>query len=101
MKDIRPFGWVIIGINALITINFFYGISGEENSTVIGLGFIFTLFILAIINIPLYIIYRITDKKKRQCPACGSKVPVGLTVCETCMFDFRKIAGGGPADAQD
>ena len=101
MKDIRPFGWVIIGINALIVVNFFYGISGEDDSTVIGLAFIFSLFISAIINIPLYIIYRITDKKKRQCPACGSKVPVGLTVCETCMFDFRKIAGGGSLESQD
>jgi hypothetical protein len=90
MKDIRPFGWVIISINALIIINFFYGISGVDDDTVIGLAFIFNLFLLAIINVPLYIIYRITDKKKRECPACGSKVPVGLTVCETCLHDFRK-----------
>lgn len=94
MKDIRPFGWVIIGINALIVFNFFYGIGSESDSTVVGIAFIFTLFILAIINIPLYIIYRVTDKKKRSCPACGSKVPVGLTVCEKCLYDFRKAASG-------
>ena len=95
MKNIRPFGWVIIAINALIVINFFYGVGSESDSTVVGIAFIFTLFILAIINIPLYIIYRVTDKKKRSCPACGSNVPVGLTVCEKCLFDFRKAATGG------
>ena len=29
----------------------------------------------------------------RTCPACGVKVPVGLTVCQKCLFDFRKQAG--------
>ena len=94
MRDIRPFGWVIIGINALIVFNFFYGISGEDDSTVIGITFIFSLFISAIINIPLYIIYRVTDTKKRQCPACGVGVQKGKTICPSCNFDFGKAATG-------
>ena len=49
---------------------------------------------MTVISIPLYIVYRITGKKGRVCPACGVKVPVGLTVCPKCLFDFRKIAGG-------
>lgn len=92
MRDIRPFGWVIIGVNALIVVNFFYGISGEDDSTVIGIAFVFSLFILAIINIPLYIIYRVTDTKKRQCPACGVGVKKGKTICPSCNFDFGKAA---------
>lgn len=91
MKNIRIFGWVIIAINVYIIFNFLLGVSGEDDATVTGLSFIFLMFILAVINIPLYVIYRITDKKKRDCPACGSKVPVGLTVCENCLFDFRKL----------
>ena len=94
MREIRPLGWVIIVINVLFIFNFFYGINGESDSTVVGITFMLTLFLMAIINIPLYIIYRVTDKKKRACPACGSRVPVGLTVCEKCLFDFRKMASG-------
>ena len=30
---------------------------------------------------------------RRVCPACGVNVPVGLTVCQKCLFDFRKMAG--------
>jgi len=48
---------------------------------------------MTVISIPLYIIYRITAKKGRVCPACGVNVPVGLTVCQKCLFDFRKMAG--------
>ena len=58
------------------------------------IGFFFTLFLMTVISIPLHIIYRVTGKKGRVCPACGVNVPVGLTVCPKCLFDFRKIAGG-------
>lgn len=95
MKNIRPFGWVIIALNLFFVFNFFSSIDPNESSTVTGLSFIFTFFVLVIIDIPLYIIYRITAKKGRECPACGSKVPVGLTVCEKCLYDFRKQATGG------
>lgn len=95
MKNVRPLGWVIIAINAYFIINFFTSLDSNESDTVVGFTFILTLFLLTIINIPLYIIYRVTGTKKRECPACGSKVPVGLTVCEKCLFDFRKQASGG------
>lgn len=94
MKNIRPFGWVIIVINAYFLINFFASLDTNEDDTVVGLTFIFTLVLLVIIDIPLYIIYRVTGTKKRECPACGSPVPVGLTVCEKCLFDFRRQASG-------
>lgn len=95
MKNIRPFGWVIIAINLFFVFNFFSSVDSNNSSTVTGLSFIFTFFVLVIIDIPLYILYRITAKKGRECPACGSKVPVGLTVCEKCLYDFRKQASGG------
>jgi hypothetical protein len=95
MKNIRPFGWVIIAINIFFVFNFFSSVDPNDSSTVTGLSFIFTFIVLVIIDIPLYIIYRITAKKGRECPACGSKVPVGLTVCEKCLYDFRKQATGG------
>ena len=93
MNNVRPFGWVIIGINALLLINFFTAIDENMSDLSLVLGFFFTLFLMTVISIPLYIIYRITGKKGRVCPACGVKVPVGLTVCPKCLFDFRNMAG--------
>jgi threonine/homoserine efflux transporter RhtA len=96
MKNIRPFGWVIIAINALYFISMIKTATNESDPTVAGIAFIFSLFFLAILDVILYVIYRVTGTKKRECPACGSKVPVGLTVCEKCLFDFRKQANGEP-----
>ena len=93
MKNIRPFGWVIIGINVLLLINFFSTLNSNTSDLTLIVGLLFTLFLMTLISVPLYIIYRITGKKKRVCPACGINVPVGLTVCEKCLFDFRKAAG--------
>jgi len=93
MKNIIPMGWVIIVVNALLLINYFTSVDPNDSDTVNGIGFIFTIFLMAIINVPLYIIYRVTGSKARTCPACGVKVPVGLTVCQKCLFDFRKQAG--------
>ena len=87
-------GWVIIVVNALLLINFFTSVDPNGSDTVTGVAFIFTVFLMAIINVPLYIIYRVTGNKGRTCPACGVKVPVGLTVCQKCLFDFRKQASG-------
>ena len=93
MKNVRPFGWVIIGINALILINFFSTVDNDSSDLAVGIGLMFTLFLMTVVSVPLYIIYRVTGKKGRVCPACGSNVPVGLTVCPKCLFDFRKITG--------
>lgn len=93
MKNVRPFGWVIIGVNVLLVLNFFSTIGSNPSDLAIGVGFLFTLFLMTVVSVPLYIIYRITGKKGRACPACGVNVPVGLTVCPKCLFDFRKMAG--------
>ena len=94
MKNIRPFGWVIIVLNAYFFISFFTGLDGTESETVLGLGFIFLIFWLAIMNTFLYVLYRITGGKKRECPACGVGVKKGLIVCPSCNFDFMKAAKG-------
>ena len=93
MKNVRPFGWVIIGINILLLLNFFTSLDGNSSDIAVTVGFLFTLLLMTVISVPLYIIYRITGKKGRACPACGVNVPVGLTVCQKCLFDFRKMAG--------
>jgi hypothetical protein len=98
MKNLRPFAWVIIALNAYFFLSFFMGIDGTESDTVVGLGFIVLIFWLAIMNTFLYVLYRITGGKKRDCPACGIGVKKGLTVCPSCNYDFMKAAGGEPQD---
>ncbi len=97
MKNIRPMGWLIIAFNAYYLYAFSKGvveISAEGGGdTAIGIYALFSLFVWAVINIILYILFKITAKKKRECPACGVKVPVGVTVCHKCSFDFKKQAG--------
>ena len=97
MKNIRPMGWLIIAFNAYYLYAFSKGIvdiSAEGGGdTAVGIYALFSLFVWAVLNIILYILFRVTAKKKRECPACGVKVPVGVTVCQKCLFDFKKQAG--------
>ena len=75
-------------------ISYFMDIDTSDSDASIGMGFIALMVVLTIINIPLYIIYKVIDKKaKRLCPACGVNVKVGLTICPMCKFDFLKSAG--------
>jgi hypothetical protein len=93
MKNIRPFGWVIIGLNAYFLISFFSNVKTTDSSTVVGFAFIILMFWLAIMNVVLYVLYRVTGKgKSRSCPACASKVKIGVTECSNCGFDFMKAA---------
>ena len=86
--------FVIIGINAYMLISYFMDIDASDSDTSIGFGFIALMVVLTVINIPLYIVYKVIDKKaKRLCPACGVNVAVGLTICPMCKFDFAKSAG--------
>ncbi len=97
MKNIRPLGWLILAFNAYYLYSFSKGIvdiSAEGGGdTAVGIYALFSLFVWAILNIILYILFRVTAKKKRECPACGVKVSVGVTVCQKCSFDFKKQAG--------
>lgn len=94
MKNIRPFGWVIIAINVYMLFWFSSGVTAMgDDSTGVGIFFLMFMFVWALINVPLYVVYRVTGGKKRNCPACGVGVKKGLTVCPSCNFDFAKAAG--------
>jgi uncharacterized membrane protein len=94
MKGLRPFAWVIIVINAYFIISFFSSYDVNADDTANGIGIMVLIFWLAIMNTFLYVIYRITGTKKRECPACGVNVKKGLTVCPSCNFDFMRAAKG-------
>jgi multiple sugar transport system permease protein/raffinose/stachyose/melibiose transport system permease protein len=88
MRHLRPFALVIIAINAYFFISFFLGIDDSVTDEELDLRFMFTFFVLAIINVSLYVLYRITGGTKRDCPACGVGVKKGITVCDSCNYDF-------------
>ena len=94
MRNLRPFAWVIIAVNVYFLFTFFKGVNElEQDNLAIGLFSILLLSVWAIINVILYVIYRVTSRSKsRVCPACASKVAVGITVCGRCGFDFMKAA---------
>ena len=94
MKGIRPFGWVIIVLNVYFFVSFSMQIDPNDSDTALGIQFFVLIFWLAIMNTFLYVLYRVTSGKKRVCPACGSKVKVGITTCSECSFDFMKAASG-------
>ena len=98
MKNLRPFAWVIIVINAYFVISFFWSYDVNADDTANGIGIMVLIFWLAILNTFLYVLYRITGTKKRECPACGQAVKKGLTVCPSCNFDFMKAAKGMQAE---
>ena len=93
MKNLRPFAWVIIALNIYFVVAFSLEIDSTDSDTALGLQFMVLMVWLAIMNVVLYVLYRITGCKKRQCPACGKNVKKGLTICPSCNFDFMKAAG--------
>ena len=71
---------------------------GTDDAAVGAFGFIIFiipfLLIMGLVNITLYVIFRVSRSKEkvRSCPACGSKVKVGITLCAKCAFDFFRSA---------
>jgi len=100
VKNIRVFGWVIIAFN----IYFLYAMSkgvldiSKEGGgdTAVGLYIFMCLIVWAVLNVVLYVLYRVTGGKKRECPACGENVKKGLTICPSCTYDFFKNASVKP-----
>ena len=65
--------FIIIGINAYMLISYFMDVDTSNSDASIGFGFIALMVVLTIINIPLYIVYKVIDKKGSVCA-----LPVGL-----------------------
>ena len=96
MNRIRIFGWVIIAFNVWYLFQMAKNASelaGDDLAT--GAYLILAVLFWALLNVILYVLYRVTSKGRgRECPACGSKVKVGVTSCMKCGFDFMKAASG-------
>jgi len=105
VKNWRPFTWVILAVNALFVFWIFGGADSASKNcdgqtgdslttcqagTAIGAGIgIFMILVLwVLVDIILLVIWLITRKKTRDCPACGKHVKQGLTVCKSCGHNF-------------
>ena len=102
----RPLTWVILVINLLFLFWIIGGLNaaGEncaglvgdeldacEVGTGIGAGIAVTgiLIFWVLVDIILGIIWLITGRNRRTCPACGYDVKKGQFVCKKCGHDFR------------
>jgi hypothetical protein len=63
---LRPFAWVIIAINVYFIVSFFMDYDPEGDATANGIGIMVLFFWLAIVNVVLYVIYRITAGRKSE-----------------------------------
>lgn len=63
---LRPFAWVIIALNAYFIISYFSDFDPNGDPTANGIGIMVLVFWLAIMNTFLYVIFRITAKRKKE-----------------------------------
>ena len=61
---LRPFAWVIIALNAFFVISFFADFDPNGNPTANAIGVMVLVLWLAILNVFLYVIFRITAGRK-------------------------------------
>lgn len=109
MPSWRPLTWVILAVQVLFVIWLIVGLNsvasdtscsndeysdacraGEAIGAGIGIGLI--IFLWALIDVILGVVWMVTNKSKRTCPACGRNVKKGLLVCTGCGFDFAAAA---------
>jgi hypothetical protein len=109
MPSWRPLTWFILAVQVLFIVWLIAGVNsasdtcsndqysdacraGEAIGMGIGIGLV--LFLWALVDVILGVIWLVTNKSKRTCPACGRNVKKGLLVCTGCGFDFAAAARG-------
>lgn len=117
LPDWRVFTYVILAFNLLMLVWIISGAASaggeatdcgtldqetceaaEAVGTGIGVVILFVFWVLG--DIILGILWLVTNRSKRTCPACGSSVKKGLFQCSNCGHDFRgqqyqpQVAGG-------
>jgi len=55
-----------------------------------GIGVAILIFFWAVIDIILGVVYLVTGRSKRTCPACGHGAKKGVFACRNCGYDFRQ-----------
>jgi hypothetical protein len=110
----RVFTWVILVINVLFLIWVIAGgvsaskncngltgseLQGCQAGTAVGasIGIGIIIFLWALVDVILGVLWLVTKPRRRTCPACGNEVKRGLTRCPNCGFDFAAAAAQGRA----
>ena len=109
MKSWRKLTWFIMVIQVLFIVWIVAGTSSATSNcdgligsdlelcqagTAIGagIGIAFIIFLWAIVDIILGVIWLITNRGQRDCPTCGKAVKKGQTKCGSCGYDYQKTA---------
>jgi len=109
MRNWRKFTWFILAVQALFVVWIISGVSSVSDScsgltgsdldicqagtavgASIGVGII--LFLWAVVDVILIVIWLVTGRGGRDCPVCGKSVKKGKTKCESCGHDFAAAA---------
>lgn len=119
MPKWRVFTWVIVVINILFLVWVIAGVGGGASNTNdcsgltgdalrlcnagnagtavgTGIGVAIILFLWALVDIIMGIVWLVTRPKGRPCPVCGTNVKPGVTVCGNCGHDFAGAASQAP-----
>jgi hypothetical protein len=117
MPKWRPFTWIILAVNVLFLVWLITGVGGAadqaEDCTALvgnakdlceagnagtavgaGIGAAIILFLWALVDVILGILWLVTRPKRRPCPVCGTEVKQGVVVCPKCSHDFRSASQG-------
>lgn len=63
-----------------------YSQAGCQAGTGIAIALIIVIWFIGFVVLSL--IWFMTRPRKRECPACGHDVKRGMTVCQSCGYDF-------------
>ena len=105
MRNWRKFTWFILVVQVIFVIWIIAGASSASNNcdgligddldicqagTAIGasLGIGIIIFLWAFVDIILGLVWLITNRGQRDCPACGRAVKKGKTSCTKCGHNF-------------
>ncbi|WP_156077353.1 hypothetical protein [Saccharothrix sp. NRRL B-16314] len=103
----RVFTWIILAINALFLVWIIGGVSGRPDAQCdsldqgtcqaasdvgTGLSVLVIIFLWVAADVILGVLWLITRRKTRDCPACGRSVKRGMTVCRGCGYDFAQAS---------
>jgi hypothetical protein len=108
----RVFTWFILAFNVLMLIwvisaiashaSTCHGLTGEAltncEATNVGVGIAATLLFVfwALGDVIFGVLWLITRPRTRTCPVCGNGVKRGMTVCQSCGYDFAQQLRGQP-----
>jgi len=99
----RKTTWIILIWNILMVVWIIAGVQGNPNNCTAsqqlcndatnvgkGLGVAFIIVVWLIGDALLSVIWLVTNRNRRVCPACGRSAKVGETTCKSCSHNFAK-----------